>query len=422
MLVYVAVMKKPDFDIIIVGGGLVGTTLALAVEQAGFKTLVIDAAPEPEGLAPTFDGRASAIAFASMRMLDVLGVKSRLSGQMEPIRHILVSDSKVSAGSKTHTPSPLTLHFNPQELDEDTPLGFLVENRHMRFAQRGEAKTRKNLTCLFGQKVIRRDVDGPVTTITTDTGDTHNASLVIACDGKASPLRAAAGIRTTGWMYDQKAIVTTVVCEKPHGGIAHELFLPSGPFAILPLTDNRANIVWTERPRAADAAAKLDDDLFASELQRRFGDFLGRVTPVTPRWVYPLGLQIASDYTAERLALCGDSAHAIHPIAGQGFNMGLRDVAALAEVLAEARLEGRDIGDAMTLSRYEGWRRGDNTLLAASTDVFNRLFSNSHTSVRMARDLGMGVVNAIGPARRFFMREAGGDVGDLPRLLRGQSL
>jgi 2-octaprenyl-6-methoxyphenol hydroxylase len=235
-------------------------------------------------------------------------------------------------------------------------------------------------------------------------------------------VREAAGIGVVGWSYGQTGVVATVRHARPHGGVAHEYFLPGGPFAILPLTDNRASLVWTEPDRRAQALGGASDAAFAAHLRRRFGDFLGDVSVEGPRFAYPLELQLAERWAAPRIALLGDSAHGIHPIAGQGLNLGLKDAAALAETVVEAARLGEDTGSLAVLERYARWRRFDTVALAAATDAFTRLFSNDNPLLRAARGIGMGVVNRIGPARRFFMAEAGGAVGDLPRLLRGEAL
>jgi 2-octaprenyl-6-methoxyphenol hydroxylase len=245
---------------------------------------------------------------------------------------------------------------------------------------------------------------------------------VAAADGKDSPLRQAAGIRTVEWRYRQVGIVTTVAHERPHAGIAIEHFLPAGPFAILPMTGNRSSIVWTEDAALAPQLIALPDPDFAAELRARFGDFLGAIAPVGPRWSYPLSLMQAERYTARRLALVGEAAHVIHPIAGQGLNVGIRDIAALAEAIIDARRLGLDIGDDIVLERYQRWRRLDAVLLAGVTDGLNRLFSNAIAPVKLARDLGLAAVNRMPPLKRLLMSHAMGTLGDRPRLARGERL
>ncbi len=258
---------------------------------------------------------------------------------------------------------------------------------------------------------------GGAASLTLTTGERLAAPLIIAADGKASPLRGAAGIRVNTWGYAQTAIIACVAHERPHEGVAQELFLPSGPFAILPMTEDRSSIVWTERAAAAPAYLALGDAAFLSELQRRFGDYLGTLRLAGPRFAYPLAFHLAQSFAAARLALIGDAAHAIHPIAGQGYNLGVKDIAALAEVLGDARGVGLDLGAMSVLERYQRWRRFDSATLAFGTDALNRLFSNDWGPLRLARDLGMGAVNAVGPLRHFFMRQAGADVGRLPALM-----
>ncbi len=418
---------KTDFDILVVGGGLVGLTAALACAQAGFRIGVVDIEKPSAQLAAHHDGRASAISVASFRMMRALGVADALiekkvrgdDTHAGPIRKILVSDGQAGA-----TPSPLTLFFDSAQIadaNDGEPLGYMVENRRMRHALHAEAKKCENITWIAPARIKDIIADDAKTTIVFDDDKTLSASLLVAADGRNSFVRRKAGIGVMSWPCHQKAIVTTVEHELPHGDIAHELFLPAGPFAILPLTGNRASIVWTETPRAADAAMALDDESFAAELSRRFGDFLGWVKPIAPRWCYPLSFQHAKTYVGERLVLVGDAAHAIHPIAGQGFNMGMRDGAALAEILVQARAEGRDLGDGFVLAQFEAWRKFDNTALTLACDMFNRLFSNNIAPVKHARRIGLSVVDKLPPVRQFFMKEASGQIGDLPPLLRGEA-
>ncbi|HKT55074.1 MAG TPA: FAD-dependent monooxygenase, partial [Caulobacteraceae bacterium] len=259
-------------------------------------------------------------------------------------------------------------------------------------------------------------------TATLSDGRVLTAPLVVGAEGRGSVVRALAGVGVVGWRYPQAGVVATVALERPHEGVAYEHFLPAGPFAILPLTGKRASLVWTEKTAAAEALRTARPEMLHSLLRRRFGDFLGEVEVVSPVFVYPLALQLAERLAAPRAVFVGDSAHGIHPIAGQGLNLGLKDVAVLAEVLVDARRLGEDIGAEAVLERYAAWRRFDNVTLAAATDLFNRLFSNDVAPLRLMRGLGMAVVNRVGPARRFFMEEAGGAVGDLPRLFKGEAL
>lgn len=406
---------KPDSDILIVGGGLAGLPLALACAQGGLSVTVVDALDPATATDAKFDGRVSAIAFASCRMLAQLGVTQHLEGQMQPINDIMVSDGRVREGA-----SPFFLHFDHKEIG-DEPLGNLIENRHMRIALQKAVADQPLIRLIAPQSVMRVEY-GAQAVATLGNGEAVSARLCFAADGRASPTREAAGIRTVGWDYGQTGIVCTVEHEVPHEGVAQEYFLPGGPFAILPMVGNRASLVWTEKTADAKAILALSDEAFADEMRARFGDYLGACAPVGPRWSYPLTLQLARDYVRPRLALVGDAAHGIHPIAGQGLNLGLRDVAAAAEVVVDAARLGLDIGALDVLERYQRWRRFDNVALSLLMDGLNRLFSNDIGPVRLARDLGLGLVNQIGPARRFFMRHAGGVVGDLPRLLRGEAV
>ena len=402
-------------DVVVSGGGMVGLTLGLALAQGGLKTVIVDIAPPAKVLAPQFDGRVSALAYASVRMLTALGVWDDLAPHAQPIREILVTDGQTGKPA-----SPFSLHFDAQEVGADS-LGHIAENRHIRAALYAAVERSKDLKLLAPASVKSLTVESGIATVGLADGTEIAAPLAIAAEGRDSSLRAQMGINVVGWSYPQTGIVATVEHEKPHNGVAYEHFLPSGPFAILPMTGNRSSLVWTEDQRKAPALLALDEAGFNQELARRFGDHLGKTKSAGPRWSYPLSFHLARDFVRPRFALAGDCAHGIHPIAGQGLNLGLKDAAALAEVLLDAGRLGRDIGALDTLKRYERWRRFDSFALAASTDALNRLFSNDIAPLRHLRDLGLGIVDAIGPARRFFMRHAGGDVGKLPRLMKGEA-
>jgi len=407
--------QRPDSDILIVGGGLAGLPLALACAQGGLTVTVVDVLDPATATDAKFDGRVSAIAFASCRMFDRLGVTKHLQGQMQPINDIMVSDGRVREGA-----SPFFLHFDHKEIG-DEPLGHLIENRHTRIALQKAVADEPRIRLIAPESVAHIDYGSQVTA-TLGNGDKVAARLCFAADGRGSRTRQAAGIKTVGWDYGQTGIVCTVEHELPHEGVAQEYFLPGGPFAILPMVGSRSSLVWTEKTAEAKAILALDDDAFAEEMRVRFGDYLGACAPTGPRWSYPLTLQLARDYVRPRLALVADAAHGIHPIAGQGLNLGLRDVAAAAEVVVDAARLGLDIGSIDVLERYQRWRRFDNVALSLLMDGLNRLFSNDIGPVRLARDLGLGIVGQIPPMRRFFMRHAGGVVGDLPRLLRGEAV
>jgi 2-octaprenyl-6-methoxyphenol hydroxylase len=409
-------------DVAIVGGGPVGLTLALALEQAGVRTAVVDAAAPETALAANFDGRAFAIAYANYRMWRALGLAETLDRQAQPIRKIMVTDGR-PLGDPRGGPSLLHLFFDSAELGAASAeaLGYMVENRHLRAALDDAIRAHDILRIApMGVVGLTRHAAGAALELAD--GRRIRASLVVGADGRRSFIRESLSIRTVGWPYNVIAIVATVAHEKPHDAVAHEFFLPNGPFAILPLKGNRANIVWAEPAPIAETISSLGADDFLAELKRRFGDFLGDVRLEGPRFSYPLSLQLAERMIDARVALAGDSAHGIHPIAGQGLNMGLKDVAALAECVADATRLGLDCGDATALARYQRWRRFDNVAMACATDLFDRLFSNDRPALRLARDAGMAAVNAFAPARRFFMRAAGGGAGDLPKLLKGESL
>ena len=417
-------MSQTDrYDVIIAGAGLAGATFALAAAQGGLRVVLVDPQPFEAQLAPTFDGRSTAIAFSTFRMLDALGVGTALRPHACRMDRILVTDGR-RPGAATRSQSPAFLRFDADEIGDRTdgePLGYLVENRRIRLAL-SEAVTAAGIEVRAPASVVKVEVDAALSRVTLADGAVIEAPLVVAAEGRASTVRKAAGIETVGWGYEQSGVVATVSLGRDHGNVAHEYFLPSGPFAILPLTGRRASLVWTESTRRGEALQAASDEAFLSHLMRRFGDFLEDVTVLGPRFVYPLSLQLAEQLTAPRTALIGDAAHAVHPVAGQGLNMGLKDAAALAEVLVDALRLGEDIGSETVLDRYARWRRFDNAALTAGFDGFVRLFSNDIAPLRLARTLGMAAVNRIAPLRRAFMHEAGGATGDLPRLLRGEAV
>jgi 2-octaprenyl-6-methoxyphenol hydroxylase len=398
-----------DADVLIVGGGFVGLALACGLAESAVTSVVVEAADPRAALAQSFDGRASAIALTSRRLLDSIGVWSKLAGEAAPML-----DIRVSEGS-----SRLFLHYDHHEVGKE-PFGHMLENQVLRRAllERAEELPAIRLLAPAVTTTLERREEGVEARL--PAGTRIRAALVVAADGRGSRVREEAGIRVTRWAYRQSAIVTTVEHERSHDFVAHEHFLPSGPFAILPLLPKtRSSIVWTERAEVAPVIMALDDVAFTVQLRRRFGDFLGDVRPVGPRFCYPLSLQYAAAAKGRRLALVGDALHAMHPIAGQGLNMGFRDVAALTDVIADEAAAGRDPGSTTALARYERWRRFDNTLMLAMTDALNRLFSNDFPPLRLARDIGLAAVNQTPPVKRFFMRQAMGMTGDLPRWMRG---
>lgn len=407
------ILRRMNTDIIIVGGGLNGPALALAASQAGFAVTIIDSLPVDRRKRHDFDGRSYALALASMRLLRGIGVWDAVAEHAQPMLEIKVSDGRAGEG-----PSPWMMHFDHAEIEEG-PMGFMVEDRHLRRAFLVAMAADARITHLAGETVVEQAASAGHVTVTLASGKTVSGALLVGSDGRSSGTARRAGIKRTGWGYGQTAVVCAVAHEKPHNGIAHQFFMPGGPLAILPLTGNRSSIVWSEEENRAKALMALDDDAFLDALRPAFGSFLGQISLAGARFAYPLGLTLANSLIADRIALVGDAAHGVHPIAGQGLNAGLRDVAALADVLTEARSRGEDIGAPLVLQRYQQWRRFDTATLALATDTFNRLFSNDNPLLRVARDIGMGLVNAAPGLRRGFIREAAGLTGDLPRLMRG---
>ena len=386
--------------------------LGIACGGAGLPVAIVDRQDPARLLGEEFDGRSSAIGYGSQQVLEAIGLWPPIAPDAEPIREIRVADDD----------SPLFLHYDHRELGASAPLGYIVENRVLRRVLIDRIRSIPNVLFLAPLAVDSVSTSPLRATAELSDGRQLRTRLVAAADGQESPLRRAAGIRTVEWRYPQTGIVTTVRHQRPHNGIAVEHFLPAGPFAILPMTGNRSSIVWTERAEFAPRLVDLSNAGFATELAARFGDFLGEVEPIGPRWTYPLKFLLAENYAATRLALVGEAAHTIHPIAGQGLNLGIRDVAALAELLIDARRLGLDIGEDSVLLHYQRWRRFDALALAAVTDGLNRLFSNSLPPIQLARDVGLAIVNRLPPLKRVLMRDAMGILGDLPRLVRGEPL
>jgi 2-octaprenyl-6-methoxyphenol hydroxylase len=398
-------------DVIILGGGMVGLTLALALDRHGLTSIIVDPADPQATLAPAFDGRATAVASASWRMFAALGLDTRLEGQGCPIAAIRVSDGLEPGG----------LLFDPVE--EDGPLGIMFENRLIRTALREAVEAAPNVELLMPARPgeVVRDAAG-VRVALTD-GRLVEAPLLVAAEGRSSPTREAAGLRIARWSYAHVAIISTVHHARHHENVAYEIFYPDGPFAILPmLPGTRSAIVWSVPRADAPALMDLPDRAFAAEVEKRMGGFLGPLEVAAPRSSYRLGFHHAAQITAERLALAGDSAHGIHPIAGQGLNLGLRDAAALAQVLVEGARLGLDLGDAQLLDRYARWRSLDTLMVAAVTDGLTRLYGVPGGIASAIRRFGMGAVQRIGPLKGWLMAEARGENGDLPLLLRGLTI
>lgn len=404
-------MTASRFDALIVGGGLVGATMAIALGRAGLSVAVIDQqAPKPQ-LDPKFDGRGTAVAYGCKTILDTLDIWRHVD-EAGPIRDIRVSDG----------PSRLFLHYDHRDVG-DHPMGWIVENRFLRLAIERAIETVPTITRIAPMNVTGLGQDKDQAWVDLADGRRLTAPLLIGADGRKSQVREAAGIRSVTSDYHQTAIVCAVRHEQPHNGVAHERFLPAGPFAVLPLQDPHcSSIVWTEKRDLAGGMLALSDSDFASEMNRRFGPWLGDFTLAGPRWSWPLTVHLATRFFAGRMVLIGDAAHGIHPISGQGVNLGWRDVAALAELLVDAARLGQDLGSTDLLRRYEHWRRPDVLAMVAATDALNRLFSNDAAPIRLARDLGLAAVNRLVPLKKVFIRHAMGVLGDQPRLVRGVRL
>lgn len=398
----------------IVGGGLNGLSLALALAGAGLQVTVVDAQPLERMRSDDFDGRAYALALASVRALSALGVWSHLAEHAQPILKIKASDGRPGEGA-----APFFLSFDHAEIEEG-PMGHMIEDRYLRRSLLQSVSAMARIAHLPGEAVIAQHTDSQGVSVTLASGQKLTARLLVGCDGRDSPTARRAGIARIGWDYGQTALVCAVRHALDHQGCAHQFFMPAGPLAILPLPGNRSSIVWSEARARAAAIHASDDAAYLEALRPRFGSFLGEIALEGRRFAYPLRLSLANSFIGNRLALVGDAAHGVHPIAGQGLNLGLRDVAALAEVLVEAGRRGEDFAAAPVLERYQRWRRFDTAVMAVGTDLFNRLFSNDSIVLRGARDMGLGVISALPGLRRAFIREAAGLTGDLPRLMQGK--
>jgi len=404
-----------DADVLIAGGGLNGPALALALAQAGLRVIVIDARPAATRAEAGFDGRAYALAIASKRLLQAVGVWRSVEERVQPILKIKASDGHAGQG-----PAPFFLTFDAAEIEEG-PMGFMLEDRFLYAAFLDAMAAAPGVTLLSGQTVVAQEADAAGVKVTLASGRALTAKLLVGCDGRGSGVAQRAGIRRQGWGYGQTALVTAIRHERDHEGTAQQFFMPSGPLAILPLPGgHHSSIVWSETEARAAEIQALDDDAYLAALRPRFGDYLGEIALAGVRFTYPLSLSLAEHFIAPRVALVGDAAHGVHPVAGQGLNLGLRDVGALAEVLAGAARRGEDIGSPVTLEEYQRWRRFDSTALALGMDAVNRLFSNDNPVLRLGRDLGLGLVNALPGLRRRFIRQAAGLEGELPRLLQGK--
>ena len=401
-------------DVLIGGGGFAGLALAIALRQTLGPAFAVVVSDPALGKSHSGDVRASAIAAAARRMFETIGVWGAVAADAQPILDMVVTDSKLNDAAR-----PVFLSFGG-DVEPGEPFAHMIENQPLVGALIAKAKQ-------IGVEIRSAAVADFETaperlTVRFADGSAIATRLLVAADGARSNIRERAGIQSFGWAYGQSAIVTTVAHERDHHGRAEEHFLPAGPFAILPLKGKRSSIVWTEQAGEAERIVALPDQEFHAELERRFGLRLGDIKVAGPRLAYPLSLSMARSFVGERLALIGDAAHVIHPIAGQGLNMGLRDVAALAEAVVDAARLGLDPGDAFVLERYQRWRRFDTVSMGVATDGLNRLFSNRSDVLRLVRDVGLGLVERAPALKDMFIREAAGLTGEVPKLLRGETL
>ena len=407
------------YDVIIAGGGFAGGTLALALAKLApksFRVALVDAAPRDSGLAARKDARGLALSAATQSLLEAIGLWAGLAPNAQAISSIEITDSPLNASLRPHF-----LGFD-EEMTGRAPRAHLVEAGALLTAISQAVVSETAIDVLAPDSVDDYETDAFGVRARLASGKTLQAPLLVAADGKRSRLRERAGIKSIGWSYPQVGIVATVAHERPHHGKAVQHFLPAGPFAILPLKGKLSSIVWTEDKARGETLMAGDEDAFVAELTRRFGHRLGAITLEGPRQSFPLELQIARSFVADRIALIGDAAHAVHPLAGQGLNIGMRDVAALTETIVEALRLGLDIGSRTMLERYQRWRRFDSAFSATVMDGLNRLFSNDNVPLRAIRDLGLGLVDRAPGLKRFLVREAAGGTGTVPRLLKGEAL
>jgi 2-octaprenyl-6-methoxyphenol hydroxylase len=400
-----------DSDIIIVGGGLNGSLLAIAAAKIGFSTIVLDSKETHSDELSSFDGRSYALAASSVRLLKNLDIFEDIRDCSQPILDIEILDGKLVQG-----PSQFSLHFDNNEI-HDGPMGYIIEDRFIQKALFAKILASKRIDYKFDSKVIKHYRQGSYISVRLDNGQKLRTKLVVGADGRNSDIAKRAKIKKSGWRYKQNALVCAIEHEIDHKGLAWQYFLPSGPLAILPMTGNRSSIVWTEKTKDADAISLLDDNQYMEILNSRLGSFLGKSKLVGGRHSFPLELRIADRFIDDRLALIGDAAHSVHPIAGQGLNAGFKDVAVLAHVLQDSCQRGEDFGSLGVLKRYEEWRRFDSVQLAYSTDLFNRLFSNENEALQLIRNIGIKILDSIPAAKRNIIKEAAGITGELPRLM-----
>ena len=402
---------KVDSDIIIVGGGLNGSLMAIAAANIGFSTIVLDSKDNEASAENRFDGRSYALALSSVRLLKNLDIFEDIIDKSQPILDIKILDGKLVQG-----PSQFSLHFDNNEI-HDGPMGQMVEDRFIRKALFTKINKNKQIDYKFNSKVTEHKKQSGYISVTLDNGEKLNTKLLVGADGRNSELANRAEIKKSGWKYNQSALVCAIEHEADHNGVAWQYFMPSGPLAVLPMTGKRSCIVCTEQNANAKAINSFDVTRYTKLLAARLGNFLGKFKIIGDRHTYPLELSIADRFIDERLALIGDAAHSVHPIAGQGLNAGFKDIAVLAHIIQDAHHRGEDLGSLGVLKRYEEWRRFDSAQLAYSTDLFNKLFSNENEALRLARNIGLKLLDSIPVAKRNIIKEAAGITGELPRLM-----
>ena len=402
---------KVDSDIIIVGGGLNGSLMAIAAANIGFSTIVLDSKDNEASAENRFDGRSYALALSSVRLLKNLDIFEDIIDKSQPILDIKILDGKLVQG-----PSQFSLHFDNNEI-HDGPMGQMVEDRFIRKALFTKINKNEQIDYKSNSKVTEHKKQSGYISVTLDNGKKLNTKLLVGADGRNSELANRADIKKSGWKYNQSALVCAIEHEADHNGVAWQYFMPSGPLAVLPMTGKRSCIVWTEQNANAKAINLFDETRYTKILAARLGNFLGKFKIIGDRHTYPLELSIADRFIDERLALIGDAAHSVHPIAGQGLNAGFKDIAVLAHIIQDAHHRGEDLGSLGVLKRYEEWRRFDSAQLAYSTDLFNKLFSNENEALRLARNIGLKLLDSIPVAKRNIIKEAAGITGELPRLM-----
>ena len=404
-------IMEVDSDIIIVGGGLNGSLMAIAAANIGFSTIVLDSKDNDASVENRFDGRSYALALSSVRLLKNLNIFKDIIDKSQPILDIKILDGKLVQG-----PSQFSLHFDNNEI-HDGPMGQMVEDRFIRKALFTKINKNKQIDYKFNSKVTEHKKQSGYISVTLDNGKKLDTKLLVGADGRNSEVASRAEIKKSGWKYNQSALVCAIEHEADHNGVAWQYFMPSGPLAVLPMTGKRSCIVWTEQNANAKAINLFDETRYTKILAARLGNFLGKFKIIGDRHTYPLELSIADQFVDERLALIGDAAHSVHPIAGQGLNAGFKDIAVLAHIIQDAHNRGEDLGSLGVLKRYEEWRRFDSAQLAYSTDLFNKLFSNENEALRLARNIGLKLLDSIPVAKRNIIKEAAGITGELPRLM-----